>query len=168
MNGIFRTPPCTDQPSRRAMSIKASQRAALDARNFNTEGVAREMGLDPATLRRYLSDCYKGCMPVDQIHSWFIATDGDLSPVRQQLHLCGMDIVPLYQPLDPSSDSPRLAAEVSHEAGDLVGMLLEQWSDGIRNEAERRKALPLMVHLRAKLDQLITIDESRVGGQPCS
>ena len=80
MNGIFRSPDCADQPTRRAMTIKASQRATLDARNFCVEGVAREMRLDPATLRRYLSDTYKSCMPVDMVHPWFCATEGDLEP----------------------------------------------------------------------------------------
>lgn len=39
-------------------------RAALDARNYSVPGVAREMGLDGATLRRYLSDTYPGTLPV--------------------------------------------------------------------------------------------------------
>ena len=153
------------------MSIKAAQRAALDARSFNVEGIALLMSevrgerLDAATLRRYLSDTYKGCTPVDLVHPWFVATEGDLSPIRQQLHLCGMDIRPLWEGLEPASDSPTLAAEISHEAGDLVALLITQWSDGGRTVQERRKALPLMRHLRAQLDQMIALDEAQAVGE---
>ena len=153
------------------MSIKAAQRAALDARAFNVEGIAMVMSevrgekLDASTLRRYLSDTYKGCTPVDLVHPWFVATDGDLSPVRQQLHLCGMDIKPLWEGLDAASDSPELAAHLSHEAGDLVAMLIKQWSDGGRTAGERQAALPLMRHLRAQLDQMIALDEAQTGGR---
>ena len=165
MNGIFRSPDCADQPTRRAMTIKASQRATLDARNFCVEGVAREMRLDPATLRRYLSDTYKSCMPVDMVHPWFCATEGDLSPVRQQLHLCGFGLRPLWEGLGPANDSPLLAAELSQEAGDLVSLLIKQWTDGGRTTEERKRALPMMLHLRAQLDRLIGVDESMTGGK---
>lgn len=153
------------------MSIKAAQRACLDARHFNVEGIAMVMSevrgskLDVATLRRYLSNDYKGCTPVDLIHPWFVATEGDLSPVRQQLHLCGMDIHPLWGGLEPASDAPGLAASLSHEAGDLVALLIKQWSDGGRTPEERREALPLMRHLRAQLDQMIALDEAQTGGK---
>lgn len=140
-------------------------RAALDARNYSTEGVAREMGIDGATLRRYLSDGYKGCLPVDQVHGWYLATEGDLSPIRQQLHLCGLDLKPLWEGLGPAPDSTRQAAELSREAGDLVALLIEQWSDGRRDLEERRQALPLMRQLRAQLDQMIAADESMTGGK---
>ena len=171
MNGTFVTSDCADQPTRRAMSIKARQRAALDALNFCVEGIAKEMSevygrtLDPATLRRYLSDGYKGCTPVDLIHPWFVATGGDLSPVLQQIHLCGFGLVPLYEGLGPTTDSPKHAADLSHEAGDLVAMLIEQWTDGQRTLAERREALPRMRQLRAKLDQMISADEAVTGGK---
>jgi len=153
------------------MTIKASQRAALDARRYSVEGIAREMGqvrgepLDPATLRRYLSDTYKGCTPVDLIHPWYVATEGDLSPVLQQLHLCGLDVTPMWAGLSPAQDTPSMAAEVSHEAGDLVALLIKQWADGRRTPEERREALPLLLHLRAHLDRLIEIDQSITGGK---
>lgn len=171
MNGMFRTPDCADQPSRRAMSIKAAQRAALDARSFNVEGIAMVMSevrgerLDVATLRRYLSDTYKGCTPVDLVHPWFVATDGDLSPVRQQLHPCGFGLRPLWEDLGPASDSPLMAAELSQESGDLVALLIKQWTDGGRTTEERKRALPMMLHLRAQLDRLIGVDESATGGK---
>lgn len=162
---------CLFQPRGRALSIKATQRAALDARNYSVDGIAMLMGevrgerLDPATLRRYLSDTYPSCMPVDLVHPWFVATDGDLSPVMHQLHLCGHGIRPLWESLEPPSDTPRLAADISHEAGDLVALLIKQWSDGRRTLEERRQALPHMRQLRAHLDQLISVDESATGGK---
>ena len=165
MNGMFRTPDCADQPSRRASSIKAAMRAALDARNFSIEGVAIEMRKHPATLRRHLSDSYPGCLPVDDLHPWFCATEGDLSPIRQQLHLCGFGLRPLWEGLSPATDTPAMAADLSSESGDLVGLLIRQWSAGERGQDERRAALPMMLHLRAVLDRLIAVDESMTGGK---
>ena len=38
-------------------------------------------------------------------------------------------------------------------------LLLLQWADGIRTPDERRKALPVLRRLRARLDQIIEADE---------
>jgi hypothetical protein len=94
-----------------------------------------------------------------------MATEGDLSPVRQQLHLCGVELVRIEEGMGAHADSPRMAAEISHKAGDLVAKLIEQWSDGRRGLDERREALPLMCELRATLDRLIEMDETFLAGR---
>ena len=135
-------------------------RAALEARNYNTDGIAREMRLDPATLRRYLSDTYPGTLPVDLLHAWWLATDGDLSPVRTQLHLCGIELATIESNDLVRMDTPRQTAELSSKAGELVAKLIDQWADGKRTLEERRESLPMLCELRAALDRLIDADEA--------
>lgn len=149
----------------RAASIKAAQRAWLDVHRLNVEGVAREMKLDPATLRRYLSDTYPGVLPCDQIHGWYVASLGDLSPVRQQVHLCGFELQPLEARFPDHADTPHLASDLSKQSGDAVALLIDQWADGDRSVEERREALPMLRRLRAKLDAIINADEKATRGR---
>ena len=134
-------------------------RAALDARNYSVPGVAREMGLDGATLRRYLSDTYPGTLPVDQLFHWYQVTGGDLSPIRQQVHLCGYELRPILPSTEVPQDTPRQTASISRDAGELVAVLIDQWADGTRTLAERRASLPMLCDLRAALDRIIAADE---------
>lgn len=165
MMNSFRVPGCACHRPDRAASIKAAMRAALDARNYSAEGVAREMRVDAATLRRWLSDHYPGCLPVDQLHGWFLATGGDLSPVSQQLHLCGVEAARIAPDEGITMDCAHQAADLSRQAGDLVALLLEQWSDGRRGLEERRESLPLLVDLRAALERIIAADEAMLAGR---
>lgn len=135
-------------------------RAALDARNYSVPGVANEMGLDAATLRRYLSDTYPGTLPVDQLLNWFEVTGGDLSPIRQQVHLCGFELHPILPSADVPQDTPGQTANLSRGAGELVAKLIDQWADGRRTLAERRESLPMLCDLRAALDRIIAADEA--------
>ena len=139
-------------------------RAALDARNYSVPGVAREMGLDGATLRRYLSDTYPGTLPVDQLLNWFVVTGGDLSPIRQQVHLCGFQLRPIQPSADVPLDTPGQTADLSRGAGELVAVLIDQWADGQRTLAERRESLPMLCDLRAALDRIIAADEAALAG----
>lgn len=150
---------CADHLTERAASIKAAMRARLDAHGFSAPGVAHEMGLDPATLRRYLSNTYPGVLPVDHLHAWFKATGGDLSPVRQQLALCGFGLQRLESREEPSRNEMQLMGEVAHLSGDSLALLVKQWADGMRTPEERRKALPILRKLRATLDRQIETDE---------
>ncbi len=150
---------CADHLSDRAATIKVAMRARLDAHGFSAPGVAHEMGLDPATLRRYLSNTYPGVLPVDLIHAWFKATGGDLSPVRQQLALCGFGLQRLEAHDEPARDEVRLTGDVAHLSGDAVALLVRQWADGKRTPEERKKALPVLRRLRATLDRQIEADE---------
>jgi hypothetical protein len=139
-------------------------RAALDVRNYSSEGIAREMRVDGATLRRWLSDTYPGCLPVDQLHGWWMATGGDLSPVRTQLHLCGVELSAIESNALAQLDGPRQTAELSSRSGELVALLIEQWSDGKRTFEERRESLPLLCEFRAALDRIIVSDEAVLAG----
>jgi len=159
MSRSFDEDACADQLSHRAASTKAGMRARIDACGYSVQGVAHEMGLDPATLRRYLSNTYPGVLPVDLVHPWFVATGGDLSPVRQQLALCGYGLHRLDPDGQPTRDEVRLTGDLSHLAGDAVALLVTQWADGIRTPDERTKALPVLRRLRARLDQIIEADE---------
>lgn len=159
MSMSFDEQACADHVPDRASSIKASMRARMDSHHYNVAGVAAEMGLDPATLRRYLSPGYPGVLPVDQVHAWFKATGGDLSPVRQQLAHCGYGLHRLEVGEAPARDEMRLTGEVAHLSGDAVAMLVQQWADGQRTPEERKKALPILRRLRATLDRQIEADE---------
>jgi hypothetical protein len=159
MSMSFDEQACADHVPDRAASIKASMRARLDSHNYSVAGVASEMHLDPATLRRYLSPGYPGVLPVDLVHAWFKATGGDLSPVRQQLAHCGYGLHRLETGEAPARDEVRLTGEVAHLSGDAVALLVQQWSDGQRTPEERRKALPILRRLRATLDRQIETDE---------
>lgn len=130
MSRSFDEHACVDHLTDRAASTKAAMRARLDSNGFNVTGVAHEMGLDPATLRRYLSNTYPGVLPVDLIHAWFKATGGDLSPVRQQLALCGYGLQRLGGEAMPPRDEVRMTGEVAHLSGDAVALLVQQWADG--------------------------------------
>jgi hypothetical protein len=161
MSGIFSETDCANQLSDRAASLKAGMRARLDSLGYSAPGVAHEMGLDPATLRRYLSNTYPGVLPVDLIHAWFKATGGDLSPVRQQLSLCGYTFKRIGCDDAPLRDEVRLTGEIAHLSGDAVALLVKQWADGVRTQEERTKALPVLRKMRALLDRMIETDERK-------
>lgn len=162
MSGMFKEDDCANQLSDRAASIKAAMRARLDSHGYSAPGVAHEMGVDPATLRRYLSNTYPGVLPVDLVHAWFKATGGDLAPVRQQLSLCGYTVKRLECHEEPLQDEVRLTGEIAHLSGDAVALLVRQWADGQRTQEERAKALPVLRKMRAALDRLIEADERQV------
>lgn len=165
MSRSFDEHACADHLSDRAASIKAAMRARLDSHGYSAPGVAHEMRLDPATLRRYLSNTYPGVLPVDLVHSWFLATGGDLSPVRQQLALCGYGLHRLEGQEAGERDEVRLTGDVAHLSGDAVSLLVKQWADGQRTPEERRKALPVLRRLRATLDRQIEADERAAKGR---